>query len=104
MNFIGVALIGVIAVGSGLVLNMDRPFMKNQSQISQAAAADNLKVHPAAEFTQKELSKKRFRTLWNIFRSEPWRLSRPAGEYSPRTFPIPASNTARFLASITTRA
>ena len=79
MNFLGVALIGVITAGSGLVLNMDGPFLTNQSQISQAAAAETIRVDSTAKFTQKELSKKCFRTLWNIFKSEPWRLSQHSG-------------------------
>ena len=76
MKFIGVALIGVIAVGSGLVLSLDRPFLTNHSPIAQAVAAETLQVNPTAEFTQKDLSKKPFRSLWNMFKSEPWRLSR----------------------------
>lgn len=79
MNLLRAALIVVIAEAFGLLLDMDRPFLSNQSQFSQAAAADTLQVNPIAEFTQKELSKKRFRTLWNVFKSEPWRLSRHRG-------------------------
>ncbi|MBH0179914.1 MAG: hypothetical protein HP491_19150 [Nitrospira sp.] len=78
MNFLGVALIGVITAGSGLGLNMDGPFLKNQLQISQAAA-ETLQANSTTEFTQRDLSKKRFRTLWNIFKSVPWRLSRNSG-------------------------
>lgn len=76
MKFLAVALIGVIAVVSGLVLNLDRPFLTNQSHISQAVAAETVRVNPTAEFTQKGLSKKPYRSLWNMFKSAPWRLSR----------------------------
>lgn len=76
MKFLGAVLIGVIAAASGLILNLDRPFLTNQSHISQAVAAETLRVNPTAEFTQKDLSKKPFRSLLNMFKSEPWRLSR----------------------------
>lgn len=79
MNLLRAVLIVIIAEAFGLLMNMDRPFLTNQSPFSQAAAADTLQVNPTAEFTQKELSKKRFRTLWNVFKSEPWRLSRRSG-------------------------
>ena len=79
MNVLRAVLIGVIAVASGLVWNLDRPFLTNQSPISQAVAAETLQVNPTAEFTQKGLSKKPFRSLWTIFKSEPWRLSRHSG-------------------------
>jgi hypothetical protein len=79
MKFLGAVLIGVVVVVSGSVLNLDRPFLTNHSPISQAAAAETLQVNPPADFTQKGLSKKPFRSLWNIFRSEPWRLSRHSG-------------------------
>jgi hypothetical protein len=79
MNFIAAVLIGIIVAVSGLVLNIDRPFLTNQPIISQAVATETLRVNPTAEFAQKELSKKRFRTLWNMFKSEPWRLSRNSG-------------------------
>jgi predicted amino acid-binding ACT domain protein len=76
MKFLGAVLIGVVAAVSGLVLNLDRPFLMNQSHISQAVAAETLQVNSIAEFTQKDLSKKPFRSLLNMFKSEPWRLSR----------------------------
>ena len=79
MTLFRAVLIVVIVEALGLLWNMDRPFLTNQSQISQASAADVLKVNSTPKFTQKELSKKRFRTLWNIFKSEPWRLSRRSG-------------------------
>jgi hypothetical protein len=79
MNLLRAALIVVIAEAFGLLLNMDRPFLTNQSIISQAVATETLQVNPTAELAQKELSKKRFRTLWNMFKSEPWRLSRNSG-------------------------
>jgi len=79
MKLLGAVLIGVVAAGSGLVLNLDKPFLTNQSPTSQAVAAETLQVNPTAEFTQKGLSKKPFRSLWTIFRSEPWRLSRHSG-------------------------
>jgi hypothetical protein len=67
MKLLGAVLIGVVAAVSGLVLNLDRPFLTNQSPISQAVAAETLQVNPTADFTQKGLSKKPFRSLWNIF-------------------------------------
>lgn len=79
MKLVGVVLIGAVAAVSGLVLNLDRPFLTYQSPISQAGAAETLQANPTAEFSEKGLSKKRFRTLWNIFKSEPWRLSRHSG-------------------------
>lgn len=76
MKILGAVLIGVVAAGSGLVLNLDRPFPTNQAHISQAVAAETLQVNSTAEFIQKDLSKKPFRSLLNMFKSEPWRLSR----------------------------
>jgi hypothetical protein len=102
MNFLGVALIGVITAGSGLALNVDRPLLTNQSQIAQAAADDTLRVNPAAKFTPQEPSKKRFRTLWNMFKSEPWRLSRKSAGFSPRMIrPTPGTNIDKYMVSIT---
>ena len=104
MNFLGVALIGVITAGSGLALNVDRPLLTNQSQISQAAADDILRVNPAAKFTPQEPSKKRFRTLWNMFKSEPWRLSGKSVGSSPRMIrPTPGANTDKYVVAITAR-
>lgn len=79
MKLLGAVLIGVVAAGSGSVLNLDRPFLTNQSPISQAVAAETRQVNSTADFTQKGLSKKPFRSLLNIFKSEPWRLSRHSG-------------------------
>jgi hypothetical protein len=76
MKLLAAVLMGVVAAVSGLVLNLDRPFLTNQAHISQAVAAETLQVNPTAGFTQKDLSKKPFRSLLNMFKSEPWRLSR----------------------------
>lgn len=79
MSPLHAVFIGVIATTSGLVWNMDRPFLATQSHLSQAVAAETLRAIPAAELTQKGLSKKPFRLLWSMFKSEPWRLSRHNG-------------------------
>ncbi len=61
MKLLGAVLIGVVAAVSGLVLNLDRPFLTNQSPISQAVAAETRQVNSTTEFTQKGLSKKPYR-------------------------------------------
>lgn len=76
MKLLGAALVGIIAAISGLALNLDRPFLTNHAHISQAVAAESLQMNPAPGFTQKDVSKKPFRLLLNMFKSEPWRLSR----------------------------
>lgn len=79
INLFCAVFLGVILAVPGVARNMDRTVLTSQSYISQAAAADTFQVDPTAEFTQKEFSKKRFRTLWNVFKSEPLRLSRRSG-------------------------
>lgn len=104
MSWLGAVLIGVVAAISGLVLNLDRPFLTNQSHISQAMAAETSQMNAAAEsaplakqrvdliqqpiaikstqresprlLTLKGISKGNYRSVANLIKRAPWHSSR----------------------------
>lgn len=79
MNMLGAVLLVLITASSGFSLNTNGPFPINQSHITQRVGSDTLGVSPPPRFPQQNLSKKPFRSLWNMFKREPWRLSRYSG-------------------------